>query len=198
MTEIAAETLERYGNAHYPKPNFENSLENIGKYKFRRDGEHHLWTPTTITLLQRAVRENDVSKYREYAEFINNQARHLCTLRGLFKFKPTKAVPIDEVESVDSIVHRFVTGAMSFGSISPEAHETIALAMNRLGGMSNSGEGGEDPARYKGIGTRDNKASAIKQVASGRFGVTAEYLINARELPKVQSRARVDSFLGIR
>ncbi len=182
MTEIAAETLERYGNAHYPKPNFENSLENIGKYKFRRDGEHHLWTPTTITLLQRAVRENDVSKYREYAEFINNQARHLCTLRGLFKFKPTKAVPIDEVESVDSIVHRFVTGAMSFGSISPEAHETIALAMNRLGGMSNSGEGGEDPARYKGIGTRDNKASAIKQVASGRFGVTAEYLINAREL----------------
>lgn len=182
LTEIAAETLERYGNAHYPKPNFENSLENIGKYKFRRDGEHHLWTPTTITLLQRAVRENDVSKYREYAEFINNQARHLCTLRGLFKFKPTKAVPIDEVESVDSIVHRFVTGAMSFGSISPEAHETIALAMNRLGGMSNSGEGGEDPARYKGIGTRDNKASAIKQVASGRFGVTAEYLINAREL----------------
>lgn len=182
MTEIAAETLERYGNAHYPKPNFENSLENIGKYKFRRDGEHHLWTPTTITLLQRAVRENDVSKYREYAEFINNQARHLCTLRGLFKFKPTKPVPIDEVESVDSIVHRFVTGAMSFGSISPEAHETIALAMNRLGGMSNSGEGGEDPARYKGIGTYDNKASAIKQVASGRFGVTAEYLINAREL----------------
>jgi len=141
-----------------------------------------LWTPTTITLLQRAVRENDVSKYREYAEFINNQARHLCTLRGLFKFKPTKPVPIDEVESVDSIVHRFVTGAMSFGSISPEAHETIALAMNRLGGMSNSGEGGEDPARYKGIGTYDNKASAIKQVASGRFGVTAEYLINAREL----------------
>ena len=182
MTEIAAETLERYGNAHYPKPNFENSLENIGKYKFRRDGEHHLWNPTTITLLQRAVRENDVSKYREYAEFINNQARHLCTLRGLFKFKPTKPVPIDEVESVDSIVHRFVTGAMSFGSISPEAHETIALAMNRLGGMSNSGEGGEDPARYKGIGTYDNKASAIKQVASGRFGVTAEYLINAREL----------------
>ena len=103
-------------------------------------------------------------------------------MRGLFKFKPTKPVPIDEVESVDSIVHRFVTGAMSFGSISPEAHETIALAMNRLGGMSNSGEGGEDPARYKGIGTYDNKASAIKQVASGRFGVTAEYLINAREL----------------
>lgn len=182
LAEIAKETLERYHNAHYPKPNFENVLENIGKYKFRKDGEHHLWTPATITLLQRAVRENDIAKYREYAEFINNQAHHLCTLRGLFKFKPTKAIPIEEVESVESIIHRFVTGAMSFGSISPEAHETIALAMNRLGGMSNSGEGGEDPARYKGIGTPDNKSSAIKQVASGRFGVTAEYLINAREL----------------
>ena len=132
--------------------------------------------------MQRAVRENDISKYREYAAYINDQSRHLCTLRGLFKFKPAKAVPIEEVESVDSIVRRFVTGAMSFGSISPEAHETIALAMNRLGGMSNSGEGGEDPARYKGIGTPDDKSSAIKQVASGRFGVTAEYLANAREL----------------
>ena len=182
LAEIARETLERYRGAHYPKPNFENSLENAGKYKYRKDGEHHLWTPQTITLLQRAVRENDVAKYREYAAYINDQSRHLCTLRGLFKFKPAKAVPIEEVESVDSIVRRFVTGAMSFGSISPEAHETIALAMNRLGGMSNSGEGGEDPARYKGIGTHDDKSSAIKQVASGRFGVTAEYLANAREL----------------
>lgn len=182
LAEIARETLERYRDAHYPKPNFENSLENIGKYKYRKDGEHRLWTPQTITLLQRAVRENDVSKYREYAAYINDQSRHLCTLRGLFKFRPAKAVPIAEVESVDSIVRRFVTGAMSFGSISPEAHETIALAMNRLGGMSNSGEGGEDPARYGGIGTSDNKSSAIKQVASGRFGVTAEYLANAREL----------------
>lgn len=182
LAEIARETLERYRDAHYPKPNFENSLENIGKYKYRKDGEHRLWTPQTITLLQRAVRENDVSKYREYAACINDQSRHLCTLRGLFKFRPAKAVPIAEVESVDSIVRRFVTGAMSFGSISPEAHETIALAMNRLGGMSNSGEGGEDPARYGGIGTSDNKSSAIKQVASGRFGVTAEYLANAREL----------------
>ena len=182
LAEIARETLERYRNAHYPKPNFENSLENAGKYKYRKDGEHHLWTPQTITLLQRAVRENDISKYREYAAYINDQSHHLCTLRGLFKFKPAKAVPIEEVESVDSIVRRFVTGAMSFGSISPEAHETIALAMNRLGGMSNSGEGGEDPARYKGIGTPDDKSSAIKQVASGRFGVTAEYLANAREL----------------
>lgn len=182
LEEIARETLERYHNAHYPRPNFECVLENIGKYKFRKGGEHHLWTPQTITLLQRAVRENDESKYREYASFINNQAEHLCTLRGLFKFKDVPSIPIDEVESQESIIRRFVTGAMSFGSISPEAHETIAIAMNRLGGMSNCGEGGEDPQRYKTAGTRDDKSSAIKQVASGRFGVTAEYLANAREL----------------
>ena len=182
IKEIARETLERYKSAHYPKPDFESVLENSGKYKFKKGGEHHLWTPQTITLLQRAVRENDFAKYKEYAEFINNQAEHLCTLRGLFKFKKTEAIPIDEVESRESIIHRFVSGAMSFGSISPEAHETIARAMNKLGGMSNCGEGGEDPARYKTIGTPDNIASAIKQVASGRFGVTAEYLANAKEL----------------
>ena len=182
LTEIASESLARYHNAHYPKPNFENVLENSGKYKFKKDGEHHLWTPQTITLLQRAVRDGDESKYRQYADFINNQAHHLCTLRGLFKFKPTKAIPLDEVEPVESIIHRFVTGAMSFGSISPEAHETIALAMNKLGGMSNCGEGGEDPARYAKIGREGDISSAIKQVASGRFGVTAEYLANAKEL----------------
>ncbi|MDY5582946.1 MAG: glutamate synthase large subunit [Candidatus Merdousia sp.] len=182
LTEIASESLARYHNAHYPKPNFENVLENAGKYKFKKDGEHHLWTPQTITLLQRAVRENDEAKYREYANFINDQSHHLCTLRGLFKFKPTKAIPIEEVEPVESIIRRFVTGAMSFGSISPEAHETIALAMNRLGGMSNCGEGGEDPARYANIGKEGDISSAIKQVASGRFGVTAEYLANAKEL----------------
>ena len=182
LTEIASESLARYHNAHYPKPNFENVLENSGKYKFKKDGEHHLWTPQTITLLQRAVRDGDESKYRQYADFINNQAHHLCTLRGLFKFKPTKAIPLDEVEPVESIIHRFVTGAMSFGSISPEAHETIALAMNKLGGMSNCGEGGEDPARYAKIGKEGDISSAIKQVASGRFGVTAEYLANAKEL----------------
>lgn len=182
LAEIAAESLARYHNAHYPKPNFENVLENSGKYKYKKDGEHHLWTPQTITLLQRAVREGDESKYREYAKYINDQSHHLCTLRGLFKFKPAKAIPIEEVEPVESILRRFVTGAMSFGSISPEAHETIALAMNRIGGMSNCGEGGEDPARYAKIGKEGDISSAIKQVASGRFGVTAEYLANAREL----------------
>ena len=182
LAEIAKETLERYHCAYYPKPQFEKVLENSGKYKFRKGGEHHLWTPQTVSLLQRSVREGDEAKYREYAEQINSQAHHLCTLRGLFKFKPATPVPLDEVEPVESIVRRFVSGAMSFGSISPEAHETIAIAMNRLGGMSNSGEGGEDPARYKTAGTNENKMSAIKQIASGRFGVTAEYLANAKEL----------------
>ena len=182
LPEIAAECLERYHNSHYPQPNYEHSLENIGKYKFRKNGEHHLWTPQTITLLQRAVREGDEAKYREYAQFINDQSHHLCTLRGLFQFAKTTPIPIEEVEDERSIVRRFVTGAMSFGSISPEAHETIAIAMNRLGGMSNCGEGGEDPARFKTVGTDRNTSSAIKQVASGRFGVTAEYLANAKEL----------------
>lgn len=182
LQEIAAETLERYRNAHYPKPGFENSLENSGKYRYKKDGEHRLWTPQTISLLQGAVRSGDKSKYLEYANYINDQSEHLCTLRGLFKFKSAKPVPLSEVEPEESIIKRFVSGAMSFGSISPEAHETIALAMNRLGAMSNCGEGGEDPARYENAGGGGDLSSAVKQVASGRFGVTAEYLANAREL----------------
>ena len=182
LREVADEALARYHNAHYPKYQFENVLENSGKYKYKKDGEHHLWTPQTITLLQRAVREGDEEKYKQYADFINNQAEHLCTLRGLFKFKKTQPIDISEVESTESILKRFVSGAMSFGSLSPEAHTTIALAMNRIGGMSNTGEGGEDPERYKTAGTDHDTCSAIKQIASGRFGVTAEYLINAREL----------------
>ncbi len=182
LKEVAGEALMRYHAMHYPKDGSENTLENNGKYKFRKDGENHLWTPQTITLLQRAVRENDEAKYKEYSQIINEQSKRLCTLRGLFKFKETSAIPIEEVESEDEILKRFVSGAMSFGSISPEAHETIAIAMNRLGAMSNSGEGGEDAARYKTIGTAENKSSAIKQVASGRFGVTAEYLANSKEL----------------
>jgi len=182
LEEVAAEALARYHSAHYPKPQFENVLENSGKYKYKKDGEHHLWTPQTITLMQRAVRENDEEKYRQYAKFINDQSEHLCTLRGLFKFKDSQAIALSEVEPVENILKRFVSGAMSFGSISPEAHEAIAIAMNRIGGMSNSGEGGEDPARFKTVGTDRNTCSAIKQVASGRFGVTAEYLANAKEL----------------
>ena len=182
LREIAREALMRYHDAHYPKIGEEYLLENSGKYKFQRNGENHLWTPQTISLLQRAVRNSDESKYREYAEAVNNQAQRLCTLRGLFAFKETTPINPDDVESEENIIRRFVSGAMSFGSISPEAHETIAIAMNRLGAMSNSGEGGEDPARYATAGTNENKASAIKQVASGRFGVTAEYLVNAKEL----------------
>ena len=157
-------------------------LPSGGQYAYRFDGENHLWNPETITLFHQAVYNNDGEAYRKYSEYINHQERHLCTLRGLFKFKPCQSIPLDEVEPASEIVKRFVTGAMSFGSISPEAHMTIAQAMNRLGGMSNSGEGGEDPARYVVKPGEVSKCSAIKQVASGRFGVTAEYLVNAREL----------------
>ena len=182
LEEIAAETLARYREAHYPKRGFESSLENFGHYKFRKGGEHHVWTPQAISLLQRAVREGDEAKYREFSKYVNGKEETLCTLRGLFKLKKVDPIPLCEVESEDSIISRFVSGAMSYGSISPEAHETIALAMNRLGGMSNCGEGGEDPARYASAGTPNDVSSAVKQVASGRFGVTAEYLANAREI----------------
>ena len=177
LADVAREALERYRNAFYPKLGEEEILEDAGKYKVKRGGENHLWTPQTISLLQRAVRNNDEAAYRQYAEYINNQAHRLCTLRGLFKFKQTNPVPLGEVESVENILKRFVSGAMSFGALSPEAHETIAAAMNRIGAMSNCGEGGEDESRN---GTEF--ASAIRQVASGRFGVTASYLANAKEI----------------
>ncbi|MDR1534070.1 MAG: glutamate synthase large subunit [Planctomycetota bacterium] len=154
-----------------------------GVYRYRRDGERHLWTPDTITLLQRAVRTGDQGAYREYAERINNQAREAFTLRGLLSFKPAAVpVPLEEVEPEEAIMRRFVTGAMSFGSISDRAHETLARAMNSLGGRSNSGEGGEDPGRYPRDPDGGWRRSATKQVASGRFGVTIEYLVNADEL----------------
>ncbi|MDR1920302.1 MAG: glutamate synthase large subunit, partial [Candidatus Adiutrix sp.] len=153
-----------------------------GAYRFRRDGDAHLWTPESITLLQRAVRGRDYGLFRQYAALINNQAEKAFTLRGLMDFSPGQPVPLEEVEPIEDIRRRFVTGAMSFGSLSREAHETMARAMNSLGARSNCGEGGEDPARYlpqpDGISLR----SATKQVASGRFGVTIEYLVNADEL----------------
>lgn len=182
LPEVAREAIARYNQARNPAPHTENRLENTGSYKFRKNGEQHLWTPQTISLLQRAVRDGDEEKYREYAALINRHAEYRCTLRGLFTFKPTVPVPLEEVESEAAIMRRFVSGAMSFGSISPEAHETIAVAMNRIGGMSNSGEGGEDSRRFKTQHSNYNTSSAIKQIASGRFGVTAEYLANAREL----------------
>ncbi len=182
LPEIAEETHQRRRAADAPAPEEGTLLPCGGHYRYRVDGERHLWTPETVSLLQRAARENDPALYRQYAERINDQSRRQSTLRGLFRFRPAQPVPLAEVEPVESILRRFVTGAMSFGSISREAHETLAIAMNRLGGMSNSGEGGEDPARYRPLPNGDSRCSAIKQVASGRFGVTAEYLANAREL----------------
>ena len=157
-------------------------LPSGGQYRFRKDGENHLWTPDSLSLFRQAVQNNDADKYRAYAQCINNQARHLCTLRGLFDFATATPVPLAEVESVESIIHHFVSGAMSLGSLSPEAHEAIAIAMNRLGAMSNCGEGGEDPDREKPGANGEVRSSAIRQVASGRFGVTISYLANAREL----------------
>ncbi|NCC49970.1 MAG: glutamate synthase large subunit [Spartobacteria bacterium] len=182
LDEIADEANARYRAAQRKDPTRPDVLDSGGQYRWRADGERHLWTPETISLAQRSSRENDPALYRQYAELINNQAERLTTLRGLFAFKETTSVPIEEVEPASEIMKRFVTGAMSFGSISREAHETLAIAMNRIGGMSNSGEGGEDPERFKPLPNGDNRCSAIKQIASGRFGVSAEYLANAREL----------------
>lgn len=182
LDEIASEANTRYREAHKHGPGAPGILPSGGQYRLRRDGERHLWTPEAITKLQQATRRGDENLYREYANLINDQSRKLYTLRGLMRFKKTEPVPLDEVEPVEEIITRFVTSAMSFGSISREAHETLAVAMNRMGAMSNSGEGGEDPERYKTLPNGDNRCSAIKQVASGRFGVTAEYLVNAKEL----------------
>lgn len=183
LDEIAAEARARHEAAHASSTAKNDLLEVGGQYHFARDGERHLWTPDTIHLLQWATRSGDEKLYRQYAKLINDQSRHQCTLRGLFKFKKTgDAVPIEEVEPASSIAKRFVTGAMSFGSISREAHETLAIAMNRIGGMSNSGEGGEDPDRYNLLPNGDSRSSAIKQIASGRFGVTSEYLVHAKDL----------------
>ncbi|MFH1857202.1 MAG: glutamate synthase large subunit [Candidatus Omnitrophota bacterium] len=154
-----------------------------GIYQWKKDGEFHLWNPDSIAALQDAVVNADHKKYTEFSKLINDQSLHPTTLRGLFKFKKGDgSISIEEVEPVSEIMKRFATGAMSFGSISKEAHETIAIAMNRLGGRSNTGEGGEDPARFIPLPNGDSKRSAIKQVASGRFGVATNYLINADEL----------------
>jgi glutamate synthase (ferredoxin) len=179
---IAQEVLLRH-HAAYPEREVNGHvLPSGGIYQWRRDGERHLFTPESIHRLQKAVRTGSFKVYQEYASLINDQSVNACTLRGLLEFKPATPVPIEEVEPVESIVKRFKTGAMSYGSISKEAHETLAIAMNRIGGKSNTGEGGEDPARYRPEPNGDSKNSAIKQVASGRFGVTSEYLVNAREL----------------
>jgi glutamate synthase domain-containing protein 2/glutamate synthase domain-containing protein 1/glutamate synthase domain-containing protein 3 len=179
---LAAEANARYAQAWQPGEGAPSVLPAGGRFRYRLDGERHLWSPDAIADLQHAVRSGDREKYRSYAARINDQAERQFTLRGLFRFREAAPVPLDEVEPAASIVKRFVTGAMSFGSISREAHETRAVAMNALGGMSNSGEGGEDPARYKPGPDGESRSSAIKQVASGRFGVTAEYCVNAKDL----------------
>jgi glutamate synthase (ferredoxin) len=166
---------KRSGNGH--------NLDAGGEYQWRKDGEQHLFNPQTIHMLQKACRTNNYDTYKQYAKLVNNQSTQLYTLRGLLEFKfAGTPISLDEVESVESICRRFKTGAMSYGSISQEAHESLAVALNRIGGKSNTGEGGEDPARFIPLPNGDSKKSAIKQVASGRFGVTSEYLVNAEEL----------------
>ncbi|MBU1076527.1 MAG: glutamate synthase large subunit, partial [Spirochaetes bacterium] len=179
---IAKETLLRHKNAFNDEASGNDILDSGGHYHYRRFSEKHLLTSDAIVFIQKAIKENDYGLYKQFAALINEQSKNLCTLRGLFKFKSAKEVPLEEVESVESIIKRFVSSAMSFGSISKEAHETIAIAMNRLGAASNSGEGGEDEERYKPLPGGDSMMSAVKQVASGRFGVNSSYLINSREL----------------
>ncbi len=182
LDEVAKETITRYTKAFSHPIDGETALDIGGKYHSRKDGDKHLWSPEAIYKLQHALKTGSYEKYKEYTELMNNHSGDYVTIRNLLTFKKTKPVPIEEVEPVESIVTRFVSSAMSMGSLSKEAHETLAIAMNRLGGRSNSGEGGEDPARYIPMENGDSKRSEIKQVASGRFGVTTEYLINASEL----------------
>ncbi|MBM3881330.1 MAG: glutamate synthase large subunit [Verrucomicrobia bacterium] len=180
---LAQEVSARHRRAFPERPLNGHVLDAGGQYQWRQDGEHHLFNPQTIHKLQQAVRTGRYATYREYARWVNEQAEHLCTLRGLLEFKAGTPVPLEEVEPVERILKRFKSGAMSYGSISQEAHETLAIAMNRIGGKSNTGEGGEDPARYEWTNElQDSKNSAIKQVASGRFGVTSHYLVHAQEL----------------
>jgi glutamate synthase domain-containing protein 2/glutamate synthase domain-containing protein 3 len=209
--EIAEEAIRTHRAAFGNDPLLETMLETGGEYAWRARGEEHLWTPDSIAKLQHSVRAGRYDTYKEYAQIINDQSKRHMTLRGLFEFRvdPAKAIPLDEVEPAADIVKRFATGAMSLGSISTEAHTNLAIAMNRIGGKSNTGEGGEDPARYRrdmkgekiAAGTRvsevlgegviasdqvlqegDSLRSRIKQVASGRFGVTAEYLVSADQI----------------
>ena len=179
---LAREAQMKHEHAFKPATDYDTELAIGGNYQYRAQGEYHLLNPQTISKLQHAVRQSSYQTFKEYADLVNNQSRALCTLRGLMKFKKAHPVPIEEVEPAKEIVKRFTTGAMSFGSISKEAHETLAIAMNRLGGKSNTGEGGEDETRFKPDANGDSRRSAIKQVASGRFGVTTNYLVNADEL----------------
>ncbi|MGE0156421.1 MAG: glutamate synthase large subunit [Geobacter sp.] len=180
---IAKELLDRHAKAYPKRVAAEPTLDPGGQYQWRKDGEEHLFNPLTITALQKATRSNDYQEFKVFSQLIDEQSERHYTLRGLLDFKQQVPVPIEEVESVEEIMKRFKTGAMSYGSISQEAHEALAIAMNRIGGRSNTGEGGEDPERFTWTNEQgDSKNSVIKQVASGRFGVTSHYLSNAGEI----------------
>jgi glutamate synthase (NADPH/NADH) large chain len=183
LMEIEKEIKKRYQNA-FPNSKIASllPLEIGGIYRWRRNGEKHMFNPTTIAKLQQAVRLNSPESYKEYANMVNDQSANLMTIRGLFEFNNLDPIPIDEVEPWTEIVKKFKTGAMSYGSISMEAHQNLAIAMNRIGGKSNSGEGGEDPKRFQKDLNGDSRNSAIKQVASGRFGVSINYLTSAKEI----------------
>ncbi len=180
---IAREATIRHAHAFPARGAKPQALEVGGKYQWRSDGEYHLFSPQTVHKLQLAVRTGNRKVFSEYSTLVNEQLEQRATLRGLLglKFAP-EPIPLEEVEPWEAIVKRFKTGAMSYGSISQEAHESLAIAMNRIGGKTNTGEGGEDPARYIPDANGDSRNSAIKQVASGRFGVTSHYLVNAKEL----------------
>ena len=179
---IAREALARHRSGFARREAGLLDLEHGGEYQYRLDGERHLWNPETVTTLQHAVMKNDQQLFDDFVKSVNDQATELCTLRGMFEFVPGEPVPLDEVEPASEIVKRFNTGAMSHGSISHEAHTVLAIAMNRLGGNANTGEGGEDPVRYKPLPNGDSMNCGVKQIASGRFGVTIEYLANAKIL----------------
>ncbi|MCR2832475.1 glutamate synthase large subunit [Parerythrobacter lacustris] len=183
LIEVAEEAVRRHALAYGDNPLYRGMLDVGGIYQYRLRGEDHAWTPSNVAQLQHAVRGNDPKNYEEFARSINEQSERLLTIRGLMGLKPgDKPVPLDEVEPAVEIVKRFSTGAMSFGSISHEAHSTLAIAMNRIGGRSNTGEGGEEPERFRPLPNGDTMRSRIKQVASGRFGVTTEYLVNSDDI----------------
>jgi glutamate synthase (NADPH) large chain len=183
LAEVAEEAVRRHADAYGDNPVYRKMLDVGGIYQFRLRGEEHAWTPENVAALQHAVRGNIPEKYQRFAETINEQSERLLTIRGLMELKKAETpIGIDKVEPASEIVKRFATGAMSFGSISREAHTTLALAMNRIGGRSNTGEGGEEVDRFKPLPNGDSMRSAIKQVASGRFGVTTEYLVNSDDI----------------
>ncbi|MET0274417.1 MAG: glutamate synthase-related protein, partial [Phenylobacterium sp.] len=183
LAEVAEESVRRHRDAYGDNPIYKTMLDVGGTYAWRLRGEEHAWTPESVSRLQHAVRGNLPDEHRAFAQSINEQSARLLTIRGLMRMKPADApLSLDEVEPAAEIVKRFATGAMSFGSISREAHTTLAMAMNRIGGRSNTGEGGEESDRFKPLPNGDSMRSAIKQVASGRFGVTTEYLVNADDI----------------